>query len=134
MESLTGHGARGKAYVVLESYRIRTGEEPGSIFVPRRAVPILHGTGRETRLAGSCLSLFLSLSLSLRLSVLYFFFFSFPFLSSFFPLCFILERREFVARSSSNAKKGVPGTHGAEKMFRENRWRGCNRAAVERGD
>lgn len=59
--------------------------------------------------------------------------FLFPFL--FLPLCFILERREFVARSSSNAKKGVPGgTRGAEKMFRENRWRGCNRSAVERGD
>lgn len=39
-----------------------------------------------------------------------------------------------MARSSSNAKKGVPGgTRGAEKMFRENRWRGCNRSAVERG-
>lgn len=61
---------------------------------------------------------------------------SFSFLSPFLflPLCFILERREFVARSSSNAKKGVPGgTRGAEKMFRENRWRGCNRSAVERG-
>ena len=105
MESLTGHGARGKAYIVLESYRIRTGEEPGSIFVPRRAVPILHGTGRETRLAGSCLSLFLSLSLSLSLSVCRFFTFSsFPFLS------FLLFSLYVLYSNAGNSWHGVPRT------------------------
>ena len=113
MESLTGHGARGKAYVVLESYRIRTGEEPGSIFVPRRAVPILHGTGRETRLAGSCLSLFLSLSLSLSPfvgSLLFLLFLSFPFF--FFPFMFYTR---------------TPGIRGTEFLEREERRAGNSR-------
>lgn len=113
VESLTGHGARGKAYVVLESYRIRTGEEPGSIFVPCRAVPTLHGTGRETRLAGSCLSLFISLSLSPFVgSLLFLPFLSFPFF--FFSFMFytrtpgirgtkFLEREE---RRAGNSRRG----------------------------